>query len=79
MTAKIRFSIAGISWLPDFMRATERTIDDSREMEVFTVATLPSAAAPFRWIHVSDETGGPTAAFNDGSNWKRVSDGATVS
>ena len=30
-------------------------------------------------IIVSNETGGRTIATSDGSNWKRVKDGATVS
>lgn len=45
-----------------------------------TVATLPSASAHFNGvIIVTDEVGGRTLATSDGTNWKRVSDGATVS
>jgi hypothetical protein len=43
------------------------------------VATLPSAAAAARMIYVSDEAGGATPAFSDGTNWRRVSDRAIVS
>jgi hypothetical protein len=46
----------------------------------FTVATLPPAAS---WtqgvVFVSNETGGATLAFSDGTNWRRVQDRAIVS
>ena len=44
----------------------------------YTVATLPTGEVG-GMIHVSDETGGAQNAYYDGSNWKRMSDGATVS
>jgi len=44
------------------------------------VATLPSATTHFNSVViVTDEAGGRTLATSDGTNWKRVSDGATVS
>ena len=45
----------------------------------YTVATLPTATAPVRLIYVSDEAGGAVPAFNDGTNWRRVTDRAVVS
>lgn len=46
----------------------------------FTVSTLPDAAGnERRLIYVSDETGGATVAFSDGSDWRRVQDRAVVS
>ena len=46
----------------------------------YTVLTVPTASD---WdngaIIVSDETGGRTIATSDGTNWRRVSDGAVVS
>lgn len=47
----------------------------------FTVATLPSASGSGAGalIYVSDETGGSTMAFSDGSAWRRVTDRAVVS
>jgi hypothetical protein len=45
----------------------------------FTVATVPSAAQPGQMIYVSDETGGATMAFSDGSNWRRITDRAVIS
>lgn len=45
----------------------------------YTVATLPNAAS---WeqgiIYVSDESGGATLAFSNGSNWLRLRDNAVV-
>ncbi len=47
----------------------------------FGVPDLPSgeSAAPGALIFVSDEAGGPTLAFSDGTNWRRVQDRAVVS
>lgn len=42
------------------------------------VASLPAPVAG-RFIYVPDESGGPTLAFSDGADWRRVSDGAVVS
>jgi hypothetical protein len=48
--------------------------------ESFTVSTLPSASAFARsLIYVSNETGGATIAFSDGTNWRRVQDRNIVS
>jgi hypothetical protein len=45
----------------------------------YTVSTLPAAAThPRGLIYVSDETGGATLAFSDGSVWRRVQDRAQV-
>ena len=44
----------------------------------YTVATVPTAVAG-GVIYVSDETGGATMAFSDGTNWRRMSDRAIVS
>ncbi len=46
----------------------------------FTVATLPSAAAAGAGAiaFVSDEAGGATLAFCDGTDWRRVTDRAVV-
>ncbi len=50
------------------------------KMAEYTVATLPTASAHDNHaIIVSDETGGRTIATSDGTNWRRVSDGAIAS
>ncbi|MCP4612093.1 MAG: hypothetical protein GY845_25630 [Planctomycetes bacterium] len=45
----------------------------------YTVATLPGVGGGGGLIYVSDETGGATLAFSDGTNWRRVQDRAIVS
>jgi hypothetical protein len=56
-------------------------IDANRhhQLRSYTVATLPSAATAGQFIYVSDESGGATPAFSDGTNWRRVADRAIVS
>lgn len=50
------------------------------QLPSFTVANLPAAANHTnRAVIVSDETGGRTIATSDGTNWRRVSDGAIAS
>jgi hypothetical protein len=50
------------------------------KLKTYEVADLPDAAD---WesgtVYVSDETGGATLAFSDGTNWRRVQDRAIVS
>lgn len=47
----------------------------------FTVAGLPSGGSEQLggFIFVTDESGGPVPAYFDGTDWRRVSDGAIVS
>ena len=46
----------------------------------YTVAGVPSAATyPRGIIYVSNEAGGATLAFSDGSVWRRVQDRVQVS
>jgi len=45
----------------------------------FTVQTLPNPGVPGQIIYVSNDAYGPTMAFSDGSNWKRMTDGGNVS
>jgi hypothetical protein len=48
------------------------------ECPSYTVAGLPAVGNGGGLIYVSDETGGPTMAFSDGTNWRRVQDRAIV-
>ena len=49
-------------------------------LSTYTVATLPDAATWVRGlIYVSNEAGGATVAFSDGTNFRRVQDRAIVS
>lgn len=45
----------------------------------YTVATLPDVGIGGGFIFVSDETGGATLAFSDGTDWRRVQDRTIVS
>lgn len=71
-------------WFDTAARSIERGLRETFDVPVmlkpFTVATLPSAAA-WRWglVGVSDEAGGTTLAFSDGTDWRRVQDRAVVS
>ncbi|MEQ9315429.1 MAG: DUF2793 domain-containing protein, partial [Henriciella sp.] len=48
--------------------------------KAYTVAGLPAASVgEGAIIYVSDETGGATLAFSDGTDWRRTSDNAIVS
>jgi hypothetical protein len=50
------------------------------QVKTYTVGTVPTASSyPRGIIYVSDETGGATLAFSDGSDWRRVQDRAVVS
>lgn len=54
--------------------------DEPIPMVSYTVATIPSPSLYAKTIiYVSNETGGPTMAFSDGTNWRRVQDRAIVS
>lgn len=49
-------------------------------MPIYTVSTVPTASNSIgQVIYLTDETGGPTLAFSDGSNWLRVQDLAVIS
>lgn len=49
-------------------------------LETYTVAGAPAAADYTQGlIYVSNETGGATVAFSDGTNWRRVQDRAIIS
>ncbi len=61
-------------------KLNDTLLGDAVNLEIYTVATLPDATVATRGlIFVSDETGGATPAFNDGTNWLRTSDRAVVS
>ena len=50
------------------------------QLKTYTVATLPTAATyPRGVVYCSNETGGATIVFSDGSAWRRVQDRAVAS
>lgn len=55
-------------------------VDGPLRPKSYTVATVPAASAGAgQLIYVSDETGGATLAFSDGTAWRRLADRAVVS
>lgn len=54
-------------------------VETPLQLAVYTVATLPSASPAGRKIFVSDDVGGATEAFSDGTDWRRSYDRAVVS
>lgn len=58
----------------------ERLFDRAVTPRKFTVASLPPAALnEGLQVYVSDEAGGATLAFSDGTDWRRVQDRTIVS
>lgn len=66
-------------WVRRAAGAINQLISREPTLKSYTVATLPTASGDFRLIYVSDETGGAVPAFNDGTDWRRVTDRAVVS
>ncbi len=48
-------------------------------LDSFTVADAPNATQAGLLIYVTDEVGGATVAYSNGTNWLRVTDGAVIS
>ena len=72
--------LVGQSWVGWFEKLQSFFSTEPMPLPAFTVATLPTAANFTGYIvFVSDESGGAQPAWSDGANWKRFSDGATVS
>ena len=74
--------IKQLAWLA-IIEAFGLSVDEDAllfQAKTYTVLTLPSAATyPRGVIYVSNETGGATLAFSDGSNWRRCQDRNIVS
>ena len=49
------------------------------QMPSYSVAGAPSASPAGQMVYITNETGGATIAFSDGTNWRRVSDRAVIS
>lgn len=61
-------------------KLNERVLGDAVILEEYTVATVPTASDyPNGVIIVSNEVDGRTIATSDGTNWRRVKDGAIIS
>ena len=64
---------ANLRWIPDW-GAVKRS-----EMLSYTVGTVPANTSNPRLIYVTDEVGGAVPAFDDGTNWRRMTDRAIIS
>ena len=65
--------------LQSFFDAIVLFINQGRP-QTYTVITVPDATKnESQIIYVSDESGGATLAFSDGTNWRRVQDRAIIS
>lgn len=69
-----------LSNLELWARQVYERITGIKELQSYTVANLPDASElEAHVLYVSDESGGATLAFSDGTNWLRVQDRAVVS
>ena len=60
--------------------AVRLDVEGAVRVKPFTVAEVPAASAGAgQLIFVSDETGGATLAYSDGTSWRRVADRAVIS
>jgi hypothetical protein len=75
------FEQVGRNWLNWLFRYFSNWITYLDSPDPFTVATLPTVSTyPLgKIIFVTDESGGSVPAFNDGTNWRRVTDRNIVS
>lgn len=62
-------------------KLNQNLLETVLQLNVYTVSTLPTVptSPKIGVIGVSDETGGPTMAFSNGTNWLRTLDNAIVS
>lgn len=77
LTSGARFTTTWQAWFNGVWRVLSGR--DPLQCASFTVATLPPATPAGQMIYVSNEIGGATLAFSDGTNWRRVQDRAIVS
>ena len=60
-----------------YLEALTEAVNET-QVESYAVADLPDVTAATRIVYVTDEVDGPTLAFNDGTDWRRVQDRAVV-
>lgn len=69
-----------IEWFDDIELKINEIVKARNRLDIFTVSTIPSASAnQTLQIYVSDESGGATPAYSDGTNWRRYKDGNIIS
>ena len=65
----------GSSWVTAFFINNEGFLN----LPIYSVGGLPAAPTNGSLVYVSNETGGATVAFSDGTNWRRMQDRNIVS
>lgn len=67
------FALAIEKWVRDIFRSP-------LQLDAYTVAELPTAAGWTNCVAIcTNESGGRTLVVSDGTNWRRVKDGAIAS
>ncbi len=76
----LKVSADGVNWTEALVvEPTGRlTTGAPITLKSHTVAGLPSPSPAGQLVYISNESAGPTPAFSDGTNWRRVADRAVV-
>ena len=80
--AWLEWANATVTVLTPFMQSVENTFTRQNgiaHLKTVSVSNLPAVSPSGRLVFCSDETGGSTILFSDGSNWRRVQDRAIAS
>jgi len=73
---------ATVTVLTPFMQNVENTFtrqEGIAHLKTVSVSDLPAVSPAGRLVFCSDETGGSTILFSDGTNWRRMQDRAIAS
>ncbi len=69
-----------IDWFDDLELKINELAEERNKLEEFVKASLPSASEnQTLQIYVTDDIGGPTPAYSDGTAWRRYKDGNIIS
>ena len=67
------------AWLRTVTQGVTRAIQSGPQLDEYEVAALPPASGAKKLIYVKNASGGAVVAFNDGTNWRRVTDRTILS
>ena len=70
--------IDGIHYWSDGTNITKTNVNGFPIAPSYAKASLPSASVIGGIIYVTDDIGGATLAFSDGTNWRRTADRAII-